>query len=48
VAYAGAGREFTLTATPNFTDAQCGNLGLNQAGQRTITGTGTVAQCWAR
>lgn len=54
------GQTFTLTATPCgtagtcpagsdlFTDAECGNLTLTQAGVRGITGTGTVAACWQR
>jgi len=28
-------------------DAKCGTLSLNQAGSRTATGTGGVAQCWS-
>ncbi len=55
-----AGQQYTLTATPcgaagtcpagsdNFTDAECGELTLTQAGVRGITGTGTVAACWQR
>jgi type IV pilus assembly protein PilE len=27
-------------------DSQCGTLTLNQAGQRTESGSGTVADCW--
>ena len=27
-------------------DTQCGTLQLNQTGARSVTGTGTVAQCW--
>lgn len=27
-------------------DTQCGTLSLNQAGTRSINGTGTVEQCW--
>lgn len=54
------GQTYTLTATPcgtagtcpvgsdAFTDAECGNLTLTQAGVRGITGTGTVAACWQR
>lgn len=40
---------YTLTATPLGTqvnDTTCGNLGLDQAGQQTYTGTGTIDQCW--
>ena len=29
-------------------DALCGNLGINQAGVKTVSGTGTVNECWAR
>ena len=47
-AQTGGGTGYTLTATPNITDAGCGNLGLNQAGTRTETGTLTVADCWNR
>jgi type IV pilus assembly protein PilE len=43
-------RTYTITATPiaaQWTrDTQCRALGLNQAGQRTEGGTGTVADCW--
>ncbi|WP_334130852.1 type IV pilin protein [Silanimonas lenta] len=27
-------------------DVKCGTLGLNQAGAKTKSGTGTVAECW--
>ena len=37
---------FTLTATPRTVDAACANLTLNQANQKTISGTGTVDECW--
>ncbi|MCL6506689.1 MAG: type IV pilin protein [Bryobacteraceae bacterium] len=55
-----AGQQYMLTATPcgeagtcpagsdNFTDAECGNLTLTQAGVRGITVSGTVAACWQR
>jgi len=43
---AGTATTFTLTATPTFTDAKCGTLGINQAGTKTVTGTDTVANCW--
>jgi len=43
---------YTLTATPvgaQLTgDTQCGTLTLNQAGVRTKSGSGTVANCWSR
>ena len=40
---------FVLTATRQAAmagDATCGNLTLAHTGQKTISGTGTVAQCW--
>jgi type IV pilus assembly protein PilE len=42
---------FTLTATPlngqASADSKCGVLGINQAGERTITGTASSAsECW--
>jgi type IV pilus assembly protein PilE len=39
---------FTLTATPTFTDTECGNLTLNQAGTKGISGTGNINECWGR
>jgi type IV pilus assembly protein PilE len=45
VAYPNA-QSFTLTATPITADPECGDLTLDQAGTRGITGTGTVANCW--
>lgn len=44
----GSGSGYTLTATPNTTDDGCGDLGLDQAGTRTKTGSLTVAECWNR
>jgi type IV pilus assembly protein PilE len=44
----GSGSGYTLTATPNIADEGCGNLGLDQAGIRTKTGSLTVADCWNR
>lgn len=29
-------------------DTDCLNLGINQTGQKTISGSGTVQQCWTR
>jgi type IV pilus assembly protein PilE len=29
-------------------DADCLNMGINQTGQKTISGSGTVQQCWNR
>lgn len=39
---------FTLTATPAFTDDKCGNLGLNNAGAKTKTGSESQQYCWSR
>lgn len=42
---------YALIATaigPQAGDALCGNLGINQAGVKTVSGTGTVNECWAR
>jgi len=40
---------YTLTAAPQtFTDDECGNLTLDQAGTRGITGSGNVRDCWGR
>ncbi len=40
---------FTLTATPTSkqNDTKCGVLGINQLGERTVTGTASDAtECW--
>lgn len=41
---------FVVTATPvgaqAAADTQCGSLSIDQAGTKTITGTGTVSSCW--
>lgn len=40
---------YTLTATRlgvQINDTTCGDLRLDQAGQQTYTGTGTVKECW--
>lgn len=41
---------FVLRATPQgaqaSADKQCGTLSLSQNGAKTISGTGTVANCW--
>jgi type IV pilus assembly protein PilE len=39
---------YTLTATPSFTDAKCGTLGINQAGVKTVTGSDSVSNCWGK
>jgi len=37
---------FTITATPNQTDANCGNLAINQNGTATESGSRDLAYCW--
>lgn len=39
---------YTLQAAPSgsYTDATCGTMTINAAGQKTKTGTGTLAKCW--
>lgn len=39
---------FTLKATPrsNAPDSKCGSLSLDSTNTKTISGTGTVADCW--
>lgn len=39
---------YTAKATPTFTDAKCNVLGINQADVKTISGNGTVADCWGK
>ncbi len=42
---------YTLVATPQggqADDTECGNFGLNEVGVKTITGTGTIRDCWVR
>lgn len=55
-----SGQAFTVSATPcaaagtcpagsePFTDSECGALSLASTGARTISGSGTVANCWQR
>ena len=42
--------EYSIVATPTGSqltkDARCGTLTINQAGEKKINGTGTVADCW--
>ncbi len=38
--------DFMIEASPVFQDATCGSFRLNAIGQKSITGTGTVASCW--
>jgi len=45
----GTYQTYILTAVPaTFTDADCGNLTLDQTGARGRTGTGSVRDCWGR
>src|SRR5690554_1212265 len=40
---------YTITATPHGPQAKdtvCGTLSLNQAGTRSVSGSGTLGQCW--
>ncbi len=49
ISTAGTHQTYTLTATPaTFTDAECGNLTLDQTGARGVTGTLPVRDCWSR
>jgi type IV pilus assembly protein PilE len=41
-------QDFTLTATPTFSDAKCGNLTLTQTGAKNKTGTESVQNCWSK
>ncbi len=44
-----AATTYTLQAVPKggqSGDTQCGTLTLNQAGAKTVSGTGTVTECW--
>lgn len=34
------------TGSQESRDTACGNLGINQAGTRTVTGTGSITDCW--
>ena len=38
---------FTIRATPQFTDGDCGYLEITQAGEKSAE-LGTVAECWGR
>ncbi|MFT5781730.1 MAG: type IV pilus assembly protein PilE [Pseudomonas sp.] len=42
----GTASAYTLLAATQRTDAKCGDLGLNQAGTKTKSGTGALADCW--
>lgn len=44
-----AANTFTITATPEggqVKDTLCGRLSINQAGQKTRSGTGALSDCW--
>jgi type IV pilus assembly protein PilE len=45
-----AATTYAISAAPTAVqnDPLCGTLGINQAGLKTISGTGTVNVCWAR
>ena len=47
---ASAQRTFSVTAAPQgvqaSADGACATLAVNQAGTKTISGSGTVAECW--
>jgi type IV pilus assembly protein PilE len=45
---AGNSTSYTLTATPTFTDAKCGTLGINTSltNPKTKTGTDSIENCW--
>ena len=42
------GTTYTITASPGFTDGKCGNLGINQDGVKSETGTDTAQNCWGK
>ena len=46
LAVAASGDAFTITATPGFTDSDCGNLTLTSEGVKGITGSADVDTCW--
>ena len=41
-------QDFTLTATPTFTDTKCGNLTLMHTGAKNKTGTESLQNCWSK
>ena len=41
-------QDFTLTATPTFTDTTCGNLTLMHTGAKNKTGTESLQNCWSK
>ena len=44
----GANQTFTFTAAPNFTDDKCGSLTLDNVGTEGESGSGSLADCWAK
>lgn len=50
IAWNATATTFTLTATPIATnpDPRCGNLSIDQAGNKGATGTDGAATCWRR
>lgn len=42
----GNGSDFTLTATPTFSDTACGNLTLNMVGDKGVSGSKSTDDCW--
>lgn len=43
---AGDGTTFTLTATPTFSDSDCGNFTLDEKGERDVAGSKGKDHCW--
>jgi type IV pilus assembly protein PilE len=41
-------QNFTVTATPTFTDDECGVLTIDHTGAKTEGGTGTIRTCWGK
>lgn len=39
---------FTIQAVPVAADSLCGTFFLDQQGKKTVSGTGTLADCWQR
>jgi type IV pilus assembly protein PilE len=48
VATANSNQQFTLTATPTFSDTECGALTLTQDGTRGEGGSLAVEDCWGK
>lgn len=42
----GDGTDYTLTATPTFSDADCGNFTLDEKGERDVAGGKGKDHCW--